>query len=51
MAVSQPRRSRSQPCKIDDFCGYTEDDLDAVFAPELAGLRELFHAFFASIPY
>ena len=78
MAVSQPRRSRSQPCKIDDLrqivvsnlfsqlnnltyvtldpvyssiCGYTEDDLDAVFAPELAGLRELFHAFFASIPY
>ena len=70
MAVSQPRRSRSQPCKIDDLrqivvsnlfsqlnnltyvtldpvyssiCGYTEDDLDAVFAPELAGLRELFH--------
>ena len=33
------------------ICGYTEDDLDAVFAPELAGLRELFHAFFASIPY
>ena len=47
------------------ICGYTEGDLDTVFSPELAGLdrerllaghdcaglKELFQAFFASIPY